>query len=803
MENKKKITPIVMVVMLTLALALTAAAFITTVSATTNGCPLETKYNGTLQGDIYYETSALKPNGFMQNPLTATFDNVPDKSKIKVARVYTGVWAGSPGKGGNYTIEVNGVMSPNYYCCDPCPQATGCDPWQGERCDALNATCNAPYNTPSGKIHHYVTGCNVNFISYDILNEIQAGTNTVIVTTEKNNNCPRGGWDGRVYMVALLVVYEDASKPQMTYWIDEGAPYMNSGSGCSGNADEIFNWFNGSVGSPQDMTYWTMGFPHVANCPTMTLNGNGIGQPDYLEEIAGYDMLQRWDNILTSYLNPDSNLFYYYEADAYYERIYSAVLKLPQEEITEPDLTVTNIAFPDIMRPDTYYTITATVENVGGAAASNFNVSLYANDVEKGTKPVPVLPAGNSIDVNFENVKLVTKGCYEFKVVADVYDQVVEACETNNETSAYYEVGYYIVVKSTSDFDALVTEGLARKEGDTYYIEDLEIANCGYGYSSGRGIWIENTTDQFVISNCTVQNCKEHGVYLENVTNGKISDSEVRDNSLKGIKLVKSSYVDITDNLVQGNSEYGIDLYPYEMPYADCEYVNITGNEIVENLYGIELIGFNCTVKDNLIRNSTDYGIYVYGNDSKVYNNTIKYCGDYGIKMDHNAFHPCNGNCVYGNTLIDNNLISGHISQGYDSGDNSWNSTVELCYFNDTSVCCTNYIGNNWSDYTSRYPGAVELDGLEIWDTPYDIDAGTEKDYSPLMEPWVNYDRVKCGDVNGDLNPIPTWSDGQAIILGNIATCRWAADVNCDLKTTWSDFQAIILGNIDCCAGCE
>jgi nitrous oxidase accessory protein NosD len=132
----------------------------------------------------------------------------------------------------------------------------------------------------------------------------------------------------------------------------------------------------------------------------------------------------------------------------------------------------------------------------------------------------------------------------------------------------------------------------------------------------------------------------------------------------------------------------------------------------------------------------------VFGNDSKIYNNTINPSGSYGIKMVNTVEHPCYGNCLYGNTLIDNN---GGGVQAYDDGINNWNSTVELCYYNDTGVC-TNYIGNNWSDY----PGS-DNDNDKIGDTAYDIDGGAgAEDYSPLMEPWVNYARVLCGDVNGD-----------------------------------------------------
>jgi parallel beta-helix repeat protein len=44
--------------------------------------------------------------------------------------------------------------------------------------------------------------------------------------------------------------------------------------------------------------------------------------------------------------------------------------------------------------------------------------------------------------------------------------------------------------------------------------------------------------------------------------------------------------------------------------------------------------------------------------------------------------------------------------------------------------------GNFWSDYTTRYPSALEIDDSSIWDTPYVLDTYNQDNYS-LMGPWT------------------------------------------------------------------
>ena len=404
------------------------------------GCPSETKYYGTINGGIYFEQY-----GWMQfSPFTATFNDVPDG--IKFACVYTGVWGGSPGKGGDFNITINGNTSPTYPACDPCPNATGCMPYQPLRCDTVNTS----------ECHDYVTGCNVHFISYNATPYIVPGSNTVTVKTVGNQSCPRGKWDGRIYLIALLVVYENANLPEMTYWINEGAPYMEKDSYCDGPDHhlDISFYFNGTyISNPAKVKYWTLGFPRAANASAepayMKLNGNNIGEYDYKEMYGGYEILYRWDNIPASYLNPSSNLFCYHDPDPFYERVNVAVLTLEKEAAEKPDLLITTInAYHYNPSSQAWFNLSnevdVTIKNNGTADAGAFNVSLYAGGDLIGKKTVSGLGVGEMTTMQFKWTPVGNdcfKDCtftdtyqdYNLKAVVDCDNDVDEGNETNND----------------------------------------------------------------------------------------------------------------------------------------------------------------------------------------------------------------------------------------------------------------------------------------------------------------------------------------------------------------------------------
>jgi hypothetical protein len=269
-------------------------------------CPCTTIDTDTINGSIYYKSCNSWPgDGVIGHRYkTCTFTDVP--AGVKIARVHTGIWMlGS----GNVEITVNGTAS-------------------GPRAASGTCNCNA-INDPD--MHDYCTGSDVGFITYDATEDIPTDGGDVTVKVESTNAA-----DGRIYTIALLVVYENVSLPSMTYWINEGARFSPTTTGFAGPYSEA---------DVTDVTYWTLGVPHGIDdgSGNAFLNSNGIGHWDHHEGGSFYD-LYRWDDISPDYLNEPNDQMSHPEASEY-DRLSTAVFMLERGGggDTTPPASVTNL----------------------------------------------------------------------------------------------------------------------------------------------------------------------------------------------------------------------------------------------------------------------------------------------------------------------------------------------------------------------------------------------------------------------------------------------------------------------------
>ena len=249
----------------------------------------------------------------------------------------------------------------------------------------------------------------------------------------------------------------------------------------------------------------------------------------------------------------------------------------------------------------------------------------------------------------------------------------------------------------------------------TFYVGIFLCISSGDGISGnniiangGSGIAFFISSNSSISGNSITMNTW-YGIYLDASSNyNNISGNNVAANEQEGILLSdSSSYNTISGNKITNNN-CGIDLD------SSSSYNTVSGNNITDNGDGVDLWSsstFNTISGNNIVANNYD-----------------------GIVLDSSSNNAFFHNYIVGNPVQVNS--QGSISSwddGYPSG------------------------GNYWGDYTTRYPGALEIDASRIWNTPYVIDA-SNRDHYPLLGPWTS----------GGENVTVTPASGVSLTFANV-----------------------------------
>lgn len=149
--------------------------------------------------------------------------------------------------------------------------------------------------------------------------------------------------------------------------------------------------------------------------------------------------------------------------------------------------------------------------------------------------------------------------------------------------------------------------GGAGTPGDPYIIEGWEIEAI-----SSAGILIRDTYAHFVIQsvhiNSTVRSFGgPNGIHLLNVTNGRVSSSNLSGLGTNGVAVSSSSAITISNNSVSSNLNAGIAIetstrititgnmafenYAGISVTGSSSFVSITSNDLSENFFGVQLRG--------------------------------------------------------------------------------------------------------------------------------------------------------------------------------------------------------------------
>ena len=296
--------------------------------------------------------------------------------------------------------------------------------------------------------------------------------------------------------------------------------------------------------------------------------------------------------------------------------------------------------------------------------------------------------------------------------------------------------------------------------GDPYIIENWDINGTGYGYS----IYIDDTTDYFVIRNCNLYDAyvlfgDSIEIRISNSTNGLIINNTIS-NSQHGIEIFESSNTTVQNNNITevwnypirltnsynvsflNNSIYNCDDYGISLEGQSSNNNTVRENRIINSNFGIynDQSIDNTTIIDNYIYNSI-VGIWIddLSNYCAIENNTIDisveqsiaiYNGDnctiIGNRMSNSSGHGLWLDRAKNNTIYHNNFLDNVVHAFDNDGNNSWNGTYEQG-------------GNFWDNYTGvdNFQGEnQDIAGSdEIGDTPYYwIENNLTQDNYPLIE---------------------------------------------------------------------
>ena len=257
-----------------------------------DGWPVVTRESGIIHGGMFVGSKPWAGSTI----LTGNF-NVPSGDVIW-ARLYTGIWGGRSEYEGLVNVTFNGDYNSN---------GLGPIHLQGESDTNHNVWC-----TGNGKYWMY----------YDVTDLVNDGL--VNTATTAKIRATAGNFDGRVYGIVLVVVYEGGDNPKtFQYWINDGSDGLNYNTGHNDGT----TYFRGAVNnsnitkSELTMVHLTAYDPSCANC--LQFNDNAL---DTSMITSNTYALNSWD--VTSYVASSENNAWYSRGDDGYINVCNAILTL-------------------------------------------------------------------------------------------------------------------------------------------------------------------------------------------------------------------------------------------------------------------------------------------------------------------------------------------------------------------------------------------------------------------------------------------------------------------------------------------
>jgi len=236
-------------------------------SYTYDGYEVKTMTNGIVQGDVFVScgdnagASDGRTDPRYNGPYRTNY-SVPNGDSVKWARLLVGVWGGTENSTGWLNTTLHNGTQLNYLGNVTIGNCTNCST------DDPAEDFNPTYNQTEPSV--YGTGHGVWMVAYNVTNNVSLNAwNNVTATTY---SCL--SFDGRIYGIALVVVYENTSLPKVKYWVNEGnvnLHYNMTSAPYNYVLDNTTAWFNGTAYNSTEAKLWVE-----------YLAASSPGEPDYL-----------------------------------------------------------------------------------------------------------------------------------------------------------------------------------------------------------------------------------------------------------------------------------------------------------------------------------------------------------------------------------------------------------------------------------------------------------------------------------------------------------------------------------------
>ena len=406
----------------------------------------------------------------------------------------------------------------------------------------------------------------------------------------------------------------------------------------------------------------------------------------------------------------------------------------------------------------------ANMQDGVNAVADNGLVQIFAGTyIESITVNKPITLAGN----NKSTVVLDSNDTYEDGILVQSNNVTITNITIMNYNS--FTLGDGVRISDSSIQNAVLTNLnlLNNWHGIYLYSDSVPIQNIAlnniYSYDNSYGIRLIRT-NKCIVSNCNF-NSDGCGLAVDSSNNNLIQNNTFNNAFFGMVGFQLSHYI----HKVNGNTANGKALLyyanqtnllldfeagqiilvncsnshirnltlndtPFGVYVAFSDNVNVSNNSFSNSAILLDKSKDSTIISNNIHDNDNTVGIgLAFSNNNKIISNAI-YNHDYiGIHFYSSNNNVIKSNSIYNNglginlvtssnnnTIYHNNLDN--IQNANDDGDNIWDNGKQ---------------GNYWGDYREKYPKARRIWSKGIWDTPYDIPGGNNKDRYPLINEWA------------------------------------------------------------------